>query len=194
MLLFRAIPSYPIINNFNGICIICQVKQLHDYEKEKEQKSNRPGVITVNQQRLEMEQEKRILSKSLDKATLSNLFLHPSILHTSVTQFETCQPTQAEIRIPLTNSLLPVLSLKLRTPSDIIDLTLSDSDDSNLQTDDVLFNKSSLVISLPRIQTDLHRESPSKRAHRANNSNIQPAVQPQSSKKLKTTHKQKANL
>lgn len=193
MQLSGAMPSYPIINNFNGICIICQVKQLRDYEKEEKQKSNRPGVVTVNQLRLEMEQEKRSLSKSLDETTLSNLFLHPSMLHTSVTQLETCQPTQPEIRIPLTSSLLPVLSLKLRTPSDVIDLTLSDSDDSNLQTDDVLFNKSSLVISLPRIQTDLHKESPSKRPHRANNS-TQPAVQPHSSKRLKTSHKQKGNL
>ncbi|KAI6660471.1 hypothetical protein LOD99_14056 [Oopsacas minuta] len=168
---------------------IWKVKQLHDYEQEEASKSNRlpSGVVSVSQLRLEVEQEKRSLSKSFDGSSLNNLFLHPSMLHTSVTQLAMCKPTQSEVRIQLNKSLLAILPLKSPALPDVIDLTLSDSDDSMLHTDDILFNKSSLVISLPRLPTDF--ESPSKKAHRTNNSIQRLTTELQSSKRLKMSQK-----
>ena len=170
-----------------------QVRQLHDYESYVAKKSSNAllsGVVSVDDLKTQVEHEKRNLAKSLNDSSLCNLFLHPSMLHSCVTQLSlgSSKPTQTEVRLKLNEFLIPVLPIKRPRSPDVIDLTLSDSDDSLLHTDDILFNKSSLVISLPRLPADFDRETPTRKAH--SESGLE---QPSNNKKLKRAHKEKPN-
>ena len=180
-----------------------QVKQLHDYENHVAKKSSNAllsCVVSVDDLQIQVEHEKRSLSESFDDSCLSNLFLHPSILHSCVTQLTlgNNKTAQTEVRLQLNKFLIPVLPIKIPGASDVIDLTQSDSDDSILHTDDILFNKSSLVINLPRLPTDFDKETPTKKAHSesrtSNYSGVRSSMeQPLKNKKLKRAHRERPN-